>query len=165
MKDEKLKLEVGALNQFAASLTFLWGKNRFLFCELRSPPEPDSICTIDGEPVHVEVCHIYGTPSDAKQLLGRTGKSAPTSNEKLQSRLIPLNVRFLSPLNRLLAEKATRTYIAPRVWLLVRFASPLWNLNDFEEHRVHISIPSEHPFEQIWLLCGPRVSSGVFRLA
>lgn len=165
MSSEKHGLETGALNQFSDALTTLWGEPRFAFHELREPPEPDGYCSIDGQFLHVEVGHFYGTQSDTKQLLGRTGKSAPTQEEQLLSCLVPLDARLLIPLNRLLADKATKTYQTSRVWLLIRSAFPLWNLNDFEEHQANIAIPSEHPFEQIWLLCGPRASFGVLRLA
>lgn len=165
MNSEKIDLEAAALNQFSESLAVLWGEARFAFHELRDPPEPDGLCSFDGLPLHVEVGHFYGTPTDAKHLLGRTGKSAPTPEEKLLSSLIPLDTRLLFPLNRLLTDKSTKTYQTSRVWLLIRSAFPIWSLNDFEEHQAHIFIPSEHPFEQIWLLCGPRASFGVLRLA
>jgi hypothetical protein len=165
MPSEKHGLEIGALNQFSAALAILWGEARFVFHELRDPPEPDGLCSNDRQSLHVEVGHFYGTQSDAKQLLGRTGKSAPTPQDQLLSRLVPLDARLLTPLNRLLADKATKTYQTSRGWLLIRSAFPLWNLSDFAEHQASIAIPPEHPFEQIWLLCGPRASFGVLRLA
>jgi hypothetical protein len=51
------------------------------------------------------------------------------------------------------------------VWLLIRSAFPLWDINDFKEHKANIAIPPEHPFEQIWLLIGQHASSGLLRLA
>lgn len=165
MSSEKRDLETGALSQFSDALAILWGEARFAFHELRDPPEPDGLCSLDGKPLHVEVGHFYGTPSDAKRLLGRTGKSAPTPEEQLLSCLVPLDARLLTPLNRLLTEKATKTYQTSRVWLLIRSAFPLWSHSDFEEHQPSIAIPRQHPFEQIWLLCGPRASFGVLRLA
>lgn len=162
---EKYDLEIEALIQFAEALAVLWGENRFTFHELRNPPEPDSFCSLDGEPLHVEVGHFYGTASDAKQLLGRIGKSAATPEELRLAELVPLDVRLLTPLNRLLADKATKSYHAPRVWLLVRSAFPLWRRGDFMAHQADIAIPEAHPFEQIWLLCGPDSSFGLLRLA
>jgi hypothetical protein len=79
--------------------------------------------------------------------------------------MVPLDERLLMPLSRLLASKATKTYQTSRVWLLIRSASPLWNLEEFKEHQAGIAIPSKTPFEQIWLLCGPRASFGVLQLA
>ncbi len=162
--NEKYDLEIEALSQFSDALTDLWGEPRFVFRELRQPPEPDALCTLDGQPLHVEVGHLYGTASDAKELLGRQGKSAATSEEKRLSSLVPLDIRLLTPLNRLLADKATKSYHAPRVWLLIRSALPLWDFDDFTAHLAEIEIPPAHPFEQIWLLCGPQVSFGVLRL-
>lgn len=162
---EKHGLETGALTQFSEALANLWGERRFAFHELRNPPEPDGFCSLDGQPLHVEVGHFYGTQSDAKQLLGRKGKFAATSKEQLQSSLAPLNMRLLMPLNRLLAGKAAKTYKSQRVWLVIRSASPLWSLDDFKTYQADIIIPKTHPFEQIWLLCGPRSFFGVFRLA
>lgn len=165
MSSEKHGLETGALTQFSDSLVNLWGEGRFVFHELRNPPEPDGFCSFDGQPLHVEVGHFYGTQSDAKQLLGRKGKSATSSEEQLLSSLVPLDARLLAPLNRLLADKATKIYDSQRVWLLIRSAFPLWNLDDFKAHQANIVIPEAHPFEQIWLLCGPRSSFGLLHLA
>jgi hypothetical protein len=162
---EKHDLEIEALIQFTDALAALWGAHRFAFHELRSPPEPDGWCSFDGQPLHVEVGHFYGTAADAKQLLGRQGKSAATLEEQRLSDLVPIDIRLLTPLNRLLADKATKSYHAPRVWLLVRSAFPLWDRDDFLAHQAAIAIPDAHPFEQIWLLCGPRSSFGVLRLA
>ena len=165
MNSEKNDLEAASLIQFSDSLAVLRGEARFAFHELRDPLKPDSLCSFDGQHLHVEVGHFYGTQSDAKHLLGRTGKSAPTPEEKVLSSLIPLDARLLLPLNRLLTDKSTKTYQTSRVWLLIRSTFPIWNLSDFEEHQARIFIPLEHPFEQIWLLCGPRASFGVLRLA
>lgn len=162
---EKYELEIEALNQFAEALTAHWGERRFAFQELRLPPEPDALCCLDGQPLHVEVGHFYGTQADAKQLLGRQGKSAATVREMQEAALVPLELRLLTPLNRLLADKATKSYHAPRVWLLVRSAFPAWSRKDFRAHLGGIAIPPNHPFEQIWLLCGPNASCGILQLA
>ncbi len=162
---EKDGLEIGAITQFSEAMRSELGSGRFSFVELRKPPEPDGYCLLDGETLYVEVGHVYGTQSDAKQLLGRTGKSASSPEQKLHSAMVPLDRRLLTPLNILLVDKATKTYQASRVWLLIRSAFPLWDLHDFKEHQPSILVPEDHPFEQIWLLCGARASSGVLRLA
>jgi hypothetical protein len=165
MHNEKQELEISALNQFSEALAALLGEERFVFHELRDPPQPDGYCSFDGQPLHVEVGHIYGTRSDAKRLLGRTGKSAAMPAEMMNARMVPLNARLLRPLNDLLDNKETKTYQGSRVWLLIRSAFPLWTINDFTEYQTEIRIPQSHRFEQIWLLCGPRVDFGVLRLA
>jgi len=165
MTSEKQGLETGALNQFSEVLALELGEGRFSFHELRSPPEPDGLCSLDGQLLHVEVGHFYGTQSDVKQLLGRTGKSAATPEQRMLSAMVPLDTKLLTPLNSLLASKATKIYRTSRVWLLIRSAFPLWSFEDFKDHQAIIAIPPAHPFEQIWLLCGPRASFGVLRLA
>ena len=162
---EKDGLESEALRQFSEALCSELKEPRFHFKELRQPPEPDAYCEFDGQPLYLEVGHVYGTTADIKQLLGRTGQSAPSQEDKLASAMIPLDLRILAPLNRLLAKKATKKYRATRIWLLIRSAFPLWDLRDFQEHQSRILIPSRHPFEQIWLLCGVKAPSGILRLA
>lgn len=159
--NEKQRLEIGALEQFSKAL----GDRRFVFHELRDPPEPDSWCSMDGQALHVEVGHFYGTTADARQILGREGKSATTSIEQLNSALVPIRVKLLSELNKLLIAKATKSYQTQRALLLIRSASPSWDIDDFKKHQASIDIPSKHPFDQIWLLGGPRSHFGVMRLA
>lgn len=165
MITEKQGLETGAIQEFSEALALEHPEQRLVFQELREPPEPDGYCLLDGQPLHIEVGHVYGTKADAKQLLGRTGKSAPTREQQLRAAMVPLDQRLLTPLNELLADKATKTYSSSCVWLLIRSAFPLWSVADFAENKTNIHIPSSHPFDQIWLLCGPRSSFGVLRLA
>ena len=140
MPTEKDGLETGAITEFAEALGSEIGTGRFLFKELRNPPEPDGFCLLDGKPLHIEVGHVYGAQSDAKQLLGRTGMAAPSDEEKILSTLIPLERRSLLPLNRLLVNKATKTYQASRVWLVVRSALPMWSRQDFVQHKAGIFV-------------------------
>lgn len=165
MSAEKEGLEVAAIKQFCVAICAEDGVGRLEFIELRRPPEPDGYCLLDGQPLYVEVGHIYGTVSDTKRLLGRSGKSAPSPEERQMSAMIPLDRRLLSPLNSLLAAKAERTYAAVRVWLLIRSAFPLWNRGDFEQYLCDVVVPESHKFEQIWLLCGQTSAAGVLRLA
>ena len=111
MSTEKDGLETGAITQFAEALGSEIGAGRFLFKEPRKPPEPDGHCLLDGNPLYIEIGHVYGAQSDAKQLLGRTGMAAPSKEEKLCSALVPLGRRILLPLNRLLVNKASKTYL------------------------------------------------------
>jgi hypothetical protein len=165
MPTEKESLEINALTNFSESLGKEIGFGRFSFKELRKPPEPDSLCLLDGSPLYVEVCHIYGTESDTKRLLGRTGKSAASKGQRMRSALTPLVERILDPLNTTLVNKSTKNYSSSPVWLLIRSAFPLWNTEDFKSHKKRILVPASHPFEQIWMLCGAHRSAGVLRLA
>jgi hypothetical protein len=164
MSDEKRGLESGALSQFSDWFESEFGPGRFVFDQFLDPPMPDALCFLDGEPVHVEIAHFYGTESDARLLLGRIGKSAPTPRERRESAMVPLDNRLLVPLNRLLEIKADKNYAARPVWLLIRSAFPLCDVAYFSGYKAQIRVPSRLPFEQIWLLCGPRVSLGACKL-
>ena len=83
----------------------------------------------------------------------------------LEPATMPLKNRIIEPLNRQLAEKATKNYDTSRVWLLIRSAFPLWDFNDFQKYKNLILVPEYHPFEQIWLLFGVQASAGIMRLA
>ena len=165
MPDEKRGLESGALSQFSDWFESEFGPGRFVFNRFLDPPMPDALCFLDGDPLHVEIAHFYGTESDARLLLGRTGRRAPTIREQGESAMVPLDNRLLVPLNRLLQRKASKNYTARPIWLLIRSAFPLCDIAYFKRYRIQIRVPIPHPFEQIWLLCDPRVSLGALQLA
>lgn len=96
MSSEKDGLESAAISQFAAALASEAIAGRLEFIELRKPPEPDGFCHLDGQPLHVEVGHIYGMQSDAQLLLGRSGKSAASQKQQFLSVMVPLDSRLLS---------------------------------------------------------------------
>ena len=158
-------MEFGAIQQFQEVINSLNIGYDFHFVEPRNPPEPDYFCTLNGTELFVEIAHLYGTETDAKRLLGRKGKSEPSKLQVTQSTLIPLNTRLIAPLNLRLKEKALKKYNASRVWLVIRSAFPLWEKEDFEQHISEIIVPTSHPFEEIWLLCGPRARFGAIKLA
>ena len=60
-------------------------------------------------------------------------------------------LRLETALTRLLTNKAKKTYDSPRVWLVIRNASPLWKSKEFERCIEGFNMP-KNPFEQIWLL-------------
>ncbi|WP_031434482.1 hypothetical protein [Methylomarinum vadi] len=107
--NEKQSLERGAIEKFAKAYSHEFKRNLH-FMNLLEPPMPDGICLLDNKQIYLEVSHVYGTESDAKQLLGRKGRSAPTEGDILASRMIPLNHRIIGPLNRLLRQKAEKEY-------------------------------------------------------
>ena len=133
--------------------------------ERRDPPFPDIKCSLNGNSIFVEVAHLYGAGSDAKRLLGRKGKSYPSSEEQKIARLTPLHIRIGQDLSRILKQKSGKTYTADPAWLLVRNANLLWGYSDFKSYLSNIEIPAENPFLQIWLLCGPRAESKVIKLS
>ena len=144
------------MDQLAAVLAEREPSIHFQFVEFLAPPMPDTRCTADGRDVYVEVTHFYGTDADARYMLGRNGRAAPTKDEQIRSACIPLHSRLLLPLNERLEIKATKTYPVSPVWLVIRNGLPLWQEEDFREHLDEIVIPKIHTFQRIVLLCGTR---------
>jgi hypothetical protein len=162
--NERQGLERGAVRQLAAILAEREPLLNFKFEELLEPPMPDARCMANGKDIFVEVTHSYGTDADARFVLGRTGKAAPTNQERIESSCIPARYRFLMPLNKCLLDKTKKIYPANPVWLLVRHAMPIWNESEFREHTCDIIVPEKHPFQRIILLCGPRERFGMIDL-
>jgi len=161
---EKEGLEQGAITNFAEYFSANSNRGHLMFKESLQPPYPDTLCELTGQPLYVEVAHIYGTETDAKYLLRRTGRAQPTKQERLKSTLTPLDKRYLIPLNKVLKSKAEKIYKGKPVWLLVRNGLPLWTSEDFNEHINEIKIPKKHPFDEIWLLCAPSGQFGAIQL-
>lgn len=65
------------------------------------------------------------------------------------STLIPLDKRLILPLNRMLSEKAAKSYSASRIRLLLRVGLPILTTEDFQNYRDQISVPDRHPFEGV----------------
>lgn len=129
------------------------------------PSKPDISCHLNGQPLDLEIAHLYASASEAKILSYETieqvhGHQTPIEpNEKeleLRSYLFDLiemnsQQRLITALSRILSSKAKKSYDSPRVWLIIRNASPLWQSKDFQQCMDNFDI-SENPFEQIWLL-------------
>jgi hypothetical protein len=129
------------------------------------PSKPDISCHLDGEPLDLEIAHLYASASEAKILtqeiiLQTQGtEAAVNANDKeleLLNYLADLvemdsKLRLETALTRLLTNKAEKTYDSPRVWLVIRNASPLWKSKEFEQCIEGFNMP-KNPFEQIWLL-------------
>ena len=163
---EKDDLEKFAIIEFCEAYNQRHPGYHLTYVERCLPPLPDTRCTLADEDVYIEVAHVYGCPSDAKRLLGRQGRSYPDAAEQQRTRLTPLSSRIGDNLARVLQCKCEKTYSAASVWLLVRNANPLWTYSDFQSYLADTSITlGEHPFEQLWLLCGPRADSGIIDLS
>lgn len=63
MVSEKHALEIGAVTEFSEALVSEIGAGRFVFDRLLNPPMPDALCSFDGQPLYVEIAHLYGTKS------------------------------------------------------------------------------------------------------
>jgi hypothetical protein len=122
---ERHGLEQGAVTQLVSVLLEREPSLHFEFIELLDPPMPDAKCKANAADVFVEVTHIYGTDTDARYILGRQGKAAPTKREKLNSSRTPLRQRYLVPLNERISIKAAKTYPVSPAWLLIRNSLPL----------------------------------------
>lgn len=137
------------------------------------PSRPDISCHLDGKPLDLEIAHLYASTSEAKILtreiieqFQRKSKGqdldpttlVQTSDKEQEllnylSDLIEMDSqkRLITALSRILSSKSQKTYDSPRVWLVIRNASPLWKSEDFKQCIPHFKTPN-HPFEQIWLL-------------
>lgn len=160
---EKERLEEWAVREFAIAYNKAEG-GEIRFESLNRPPLPDARCVLNDKEILIEVGHVYGADSDARLLLGRKGKAEPTKAQRREARLTPLNFRFIAPLNRLLKQKAGKEYLGHPIWLLIRSATPIWDRSGYLYHITEVIVPDQHPFEQIWLLCGPRSEFGVIKL-
>lgn len=129
------------------------------------PSKPDISCHLDGEPLDLEIAHLYASASEAKILTQEiilqtqdTEAAVNASDKELEllnylADLVEMDskLRLETALTRLLTNKAKKTYDSPRVWLVIRNASPLWKSKEFELCIEGFNMP-KNPFEQIWLL-------------
>ena len=67
-------------------------------------------------------------------------------------------------MNNVLKQKAKKEYLSKPVWLLIRVGMPILTVEEFQMWRKEIEIPSAHPFEEIWLMCGPTLQFGFMQL-
>lgn len=115
------------------------------------PAKPDVSCYLADERLDLEIAHLYGSEVEAMQILGRP-LSLQTHQELLALQQVPAQDRLLEALNRLIEQKGHKSYDSKRVWLVIRNANPLWRSKDLQQHRPRLLLPSQHPFEQIWLV-------------
>lgn len=137
------------------------------------PSRPDISCHLDGQPLDLEIAHLYATAGEAKiltreiieqfqkkskgQLLdASTSVQTSAKEQELLDYLFELidmdsQQRLVTALSRILSSKGQKTYDSPRVWLVIRNASPLWKADDFKQCIPYFKTPN-NPFEQIWLL-------------
>ncbi|MBM6551893.1 hypothetical protein [Marinomonas ostreistagni] len=127
------------------------------------PIRPDVSCTLEGEKLDLEIAHLYGSEAEAMAILGRD-LSAQTHAELHNLEQENHDARLLQALNRILANKALKTYQSDRVWLVIRNAHPQWTKEDIKNLVGHISVPEQHPFEKIWIVGDMSGQSGIFRL-
>jgi len=160
--DANRRRELEAVTYFIATYQRLFSA-RLALVDMPKPPEPDFIVRLGAREIGVEVAHLYGSERDARLLFGRSQPEESTLQARVEHAMVPLNVRVPEELNRILSQKATKTY--PRdTWLVIRNVYPLWERTDFEMYPEALAILREHPFEQIWLLCDEHGTSGMLQL-
>ena len=163
---EKADLEKFAVIEFCEAYNRRHPGHHLTYVEGCLPPLPDTRCTLADEDVYIEVAHVYGYPTDAKRLFGRQGHSCQDVAEERQARLTPLSGRIGDSLAGVLQRKCKKTYSTASAWLLIRNANPLWTYSDFQSYLADTNITlGEHPFEQLWLLCGRGADSGIIDLS
>ncbi|MGR0279656.1 hypothetical protein ACUM5Y_11500 [Marinomonas dokdonensis] len=127
------------------------------------PVRPDVSCMFEGERLDIEIAHLYGSEEEAMEILGRdlTDKTRQVLH-RLKNE--PADDRLLSSLNRILENKATKTYKTKRVWLVIRNAHPAWQQEDIKALEHKILMPTGHVFEKVWILGDMEGKTGIVRI-
>lgn len=160
---EDRKIEKGAFDIFSKHYQNETG-SKLKLVDQPKPPKPDLECLLDGTSIDIEVGHVFGTDVDAQRIMDRPRREPFEEKELLENRLIPLGHKFISQLNTIISRKSKKHYESSRVWLLIRIAHPIWNREDILNYQDKILIPEETCFEQIWIVCDPRVYTGIMKL-
>jgi hypothetical protein len=127
------------------------------------PKKPDVSCQLNGDRLDLEIAHLYGTEEEAMLILGRDlTESTRTALRELLK--VSVDARLLNALNRILHNKAKKTYQSSRVWLVIRNAHPAWSQEQILALQHHIRVPANHPFEQIWMVADMDGLTGIVQL-
>ena len=127
------------------------------------PTRPDVSCMLEGQPLDLEIAHLYGSEEEAMEFLGRdlNGKTRQVLQQLKQQ---PADARLLSALNRILENKASKSYQTQRVWLVIRNTHPAWQQEDIKALEHKIVMPEGHAFEKVWLLADLEGKTGIVRI-
>ena len=160
--DEKIALEHQAAKLFMRLYQHKFGiKMQHIWHN--EPAKPDVSCYLEQQRLDLEIAHLYGSEAEAMHILGRElGEN--THKELLALLRTPAQHRLLTALNRLISNKAEKSYNTERVWLVIRNANPLWTRRDILQHYRALHMPKRHPFEQIWLIGDMQGQSGILAL-
>lgn len=127
------------------------------------PSKPDVSCYQNDEKLDIEIAHLYGSEKEAMAILGRDLSNE--TKENLSALLLePIETRLTKALQRILANKALKHYDSNRVWLVIRNANPFWHNRDIQALQHHFTMPSPHPFEQVWIIGDMNGNSGLTQL-
>lgn len=116
------------------------------------PSKPDVTCHINHQGLDLEIAHLYGSADEAMLLLGRSLDAEITQKLNEQAFIEGAHARLMSALNAILCGKAAKHYQSERVWLVIRNTHPAWSAEEIKRAACEISVPSTHPFEQIWII-------------
>lgn len=127
------------------------------------PIRPDVSCLLEGEPLDLEIAHLYGDESEAMAILGR---ELTTKTREALDKLAnePASKRLVKALNRILANKSGKHYQSKRVWLVIRNAHPAWSKEEIKALESFITIPTPHTFEKVWIIGDMQGDTGIVRL-
>lgn len=128
------------------------------------PSKPDVTCHIDHQNLDLEIAHLYGSADEAMLLLGRSIDDEITQKLNEQAFINGAHERLMSALNAILCSKAAKRYESDRVWLVIRNAHPAWSSDEIKRATCEISVPDNHPFEQIWIIGDFEGQSGIVKL-
>jgi hypothetical protein len=160
--DEKIELEHQAAKLFMRLYQHKFGvKMRHIWHN--EPAKPDVSCYLEQQKLDLEIAHLYGSEAEAMKILGRELKGGTL--EALQSlEQWPVAERLLQALDKLIINKAQKSYDSDKVWLVIRNAHPDWHAQELEQTPHLLEIPPKHPFEQIWLVADMTGQAGLVPL-
>lgn len=128
------------------------------------PSRPDVSCILEDSRLDLEIAHLYGSEQEAMQILDRSLSEKTREELREQACCSDVHQRLLNALNRILMNKAQKTYNSKRVWLVIRNAHPAWTAENIMLLQHQINIPFEHPFEQVWIVADLKGKSGIVQL-
>lgn len=160
---EKIQLEHAAAKIFMRRFEAKTGKAIRDIIH-NEPAKPDVTCHLEGENLDLEIAHIYGSEAEAIQILGHYIDENTTIELKHLRTIQGAYNRLLTALNRILLNKSKKYYLTDKVWLVLRNAHPAWTSDDIKALRTEITIPENHPFDQIWIIGDFAGDSDIVRL-
>jgi len=143
--NEKEKLELAACTCFLDSYNSSHS-SAFRLAEHRDKPDCFAEDCNTGEKIGIEITHLYYDSREAKMVFGRLSQTTHG---------VMALTQLIEKLNSDLAEKVNRAAkyeFEGKLILLIRVASPIFDMQDFEMYREDICVPQLNTFAEIWLL-------------
>jgi hypothetical protein len=143
--DERQALERAACEHFLKAHNATHRTN-FQIAEHRDKPDFLVRDARVGEPLGIEVMHLYYDPKEAQMVLGRRPNELH-GVMTVSGLIAKFNVDVAEKLGR-----AAKYDFSGKMILLVRVTSPIFDKDDFDMHEDDISIPHQEIFSEVWLL-------------